>query len=439
VWWDWNLIAGERWSRRIKSELDQSKCVIVVWTKASVAPDGTYVSEWVENEADEGKRRQILVPVMLEEGCVAWTHKQVQCAPLVGWMGDPSHPGLRQLTDGVRRYAGVPQPPKREELAAWKLAEWADTQAPFRDFVNAFPGSRFVEVAEGRIREINEIVALALTEQVAKSDDVKDAVDGFRANFGPETGNRPIHFKDKAALIAFVEDAVDLAPYLREIRHELVWKVVRRHLAHRARDRWNVHALRDEVTAVFGVDLPILSWSAEERFDESLASRRIVREVDRRYAQRAAVLGLPKLRSLEKQVLVSVISQSQTNGAGMDAAVVQTLMQVPIDDVAPEPARLLGDAHLDLVAQNADSEDFDPRSPRSWGRVPADALCPCGTMKAFKDCHTPSALAAEEARARAVKDATTAIIEPPSQRLSPLAPCPCGSGKKSKNCHYPTQ
>lgn len=50
VWWDIELVAGDKWTRRIKAELDVARCVVVAWTRASVGDDGSYTSEWVENE-----------------------------------------------------------------------------------------------------------------------------------------------------------------------------------------------------------------------------------------------------------------------------------------------------------------------------------------------------------------------------------------------------
>ncbi|MFT3728108.1 MAG: toll/interleukin-1 receptor domain-containing protein [Terricaulis sp.] len=42
VWWDLELVAGQKWARKIKAELDAAKCVIVAWTKAR---NQTYISE----------------------------------------------------------------------------------------------------------------------------------------------------------------------------------------------------------------------------------------------------------------------------------------------------------------------------------------------------------------------------------------------------------
>ena len=156
VWWDLELIAGQKWSKKIKAELDAAKCVIVVWSNASVAPDRTYVSEWVENEADDAHGRGILVPALLDPGRIAWTHQKVQFASLVGWEGDTAHPGLVELLEGVTQYAGPRARPEELELAAWNAAESTETAQAFRDFLDAHPGSRFADIARSRAAELDE-------------------------------------------------------------------------------------------------------------------------------------------------------------------------------------------------------------------------------------------------------------------------------------------
>jgi len=60
VWWDRRLPYGRSFSRLIEQELDLSKCVLVLWSHASVK------SDWVTGEAAEGLRRQILIPAMID-------------------------------------------------------------------------------------------------------------------------------------------------------------------------------------------------------------------------------------------------------------------------------------------------------------------------------------------------------------------------------------
>ena len=33
------------------------------------------------------------------------------------------------------------------------------------------------------------------------------------------------------------------------------------------------------------------------------------------------------------------------------------------------------------------ADDIDPNDPETWGRVPRNAPCPCGSGKKYKHCH----------------------------------------------------
>jgi TPR repeat protein len=174
VWWDLELVAGQKWAKQIKTELDAAKCVIVAWTRISVADDRTYASEFVENEADEALRRGVLVPALMDPGCVAWTHQKVQYPSLIDWKGDPEHAGLAALIAGVVQHAGPRATPEELELEAWSAAECAETAEAFRDFVNTYPHSRFVSIARGRAEELDEAAAWTKLGDEPRVTDVRE-------------------------------------------------------------------------------------------------------------------------------------------------------------------------------------------------------------------------------------------------------------------------
>ena len=60
IWWDENIGTGSRFTNEIKKMLAQSRCVLVAWSKNSVE------SDWVRSEADQGRKRGILVPISLD-------------------------------------------------------------------------------------------------------------------------------------------------------------------------------------------------------------------------------------------------------------------------------------------------------------------------------------------------------------------------------------
>lgn len=116
VWWDAELIPGDAWSDRVEQELMAARCVVVLWSAASVAPE----KRWVRNEARDGLDRGILVPAMLEAVTLPVEFRGVQAADLVGWGGQRSHVGLQQLLTSVALRLGG-----RVQAARRPLAELA--------------------------------------------------------------------------------------------------------------------------------------------------------------------------------------------------------------------------------------------------------------------------------------------------------------------------
>src|SRR5262245_34461412 len=61
VWWDREIAAGQTFDEVIEKALDDSKCVVVLWSSTSVK------SDWVKTEAAEAARRKVLVPALIDE------------------------------------------------------------------------------------------------------------------------------------------------------------------------------------------------------------------------------------------------------------------------------------------------------------------------------------------------------------------------------------
>ena len=95
VWWDRHIPAGKRFDEVISASLDRAKCVIALWSQAAIA------SQWVAEEAEEGRERGILVPAMIEAVEPPLGFRRIHAADLVGWDGDFAHPGLRQLIGDI--------------------------------------------------------------------------------------------------------------------------------------------------------------------------------------------------------------------------------------------------------------------------------------------------------------------------------------------------
>jgi hypothetical protein len=61
VWWDRQIQAGRTFDEVIAEALATARCVLVVWSKDSIG------SSWVREEAEEGSRRKILIPVLIDD------------------------------------------------------------------------------------------------------------------------------------------------------------------------------------------------------------------------------------------------------------------------------------------------------------------------------------------------------------------------------------
>ena len=53
VWWDEHIGTGDEWRETIETQLDSARCVIVIWSKRSVGPEGHFVRD----EASRALRR----------------------------------------------------------------------------------------------------------------------------------------------------------------------------------------------------------------------------------------------------------------------------------------------------------------------------------------------------------------------------------------------
>ena len=82
VWWDREIRPGPSFDREIEREITDAGCIVVVWSQASVD------SEWVRAEVEEGARRGLLVPVMIDDVLPPLAHRRRQAANLTDWDGD---------------------------------------------------------------------------------------------------------------------------------------------------------------------------------------------------------------------------------------------------------------------------------------------------------------------------------------------------------------
>jgi hypothetical protein len=102
VWWDRTIPPGRVFDEVIQEALNAAKCVIVLWSAASVR------SNWVKTEAAEAAAHDRLVPAFIERVEPPIEFKRIQAADLSNWDGEDDHPELNNVLAAVRRLVQQP-------------------------------------------------------------------------------------------------------------------------------------------------------------------------------------------------------------------------------------------------------------------------------------------------------------------------------------------
>ncbi|QOJ21224.1 MAG: TIR domain-containing protein [Gammaproteobacteria bacterium] len=89
---------GRRWHKEIERELHAAKAVVVLWSATSRD------SDFVLEEAEYGKRKDILFPAFIERVEFPYGFGRIQTADLVDWNHRAEHAGLVQLLTSLRAH-----------------------------------------------------------------------------------------------------------------------------------------------------------------------------------------------------------------------------------------------------------------------------------------------------------------------------------------------
>jgi preprotein translocase subunit SecA len=241
----------------------------------------------------------------------------------------------------------------------------------------------------------------------------------------------------------------NVAETISDMRHAVVEDLVAKHMPENAYpEQWDTPGLKEELTRVLGLDLPVQDWAKEEGIADEEVRNRIERRADEHMAAKVAQWGPDVIRYVEKSILLQTLDHlwrehlvmlehlRQVIGlrgygqrdplneykaeafnlfeamvAHLREGVTAQLMRVEIVAQPPqEPATLpymeahhvdprtgedelaLADASVaTALAGNggaaARATERNPNDPSSWGKVGRNESCPCGSGKKFKHCH----------------------------------------------------
>ena len=102
--------------------------------------------------------------------------------------------------------------------------------------------------------------------------------------------------------------AEDVSDVIKDMRTQAVEDLVERRIPPKAyADQWDVDGLDEDVKKYFALELPVKDWAAEEGIADEEIRERLMSEVDKAYAEKAADIGPELMRRVEKQVLLQTI------------------------------------------------------------------------------------------------------------------------------------
>ncbi|MBC8217565.1 MAG: toll/interleukin-1 receptor domain-containing protein [Planctomycetes bacterium] len=100
VFWDRVIPTGKSWREVIGTQLYAAKCVVVLWSRASVG------SRWVIEEAEIGLQRGILIPVLIDDVAPPLGFQSLQAADLSCWDGAASATPYKDLVKDIAAIVG---------------------------------------------------------------------------------------------------------------------------------------------------------------------------------------------------------------------------------------------------------------------------------------------------------------------------------------------
>lgn len=254
---------------------------------------------------------------------------------------------------------------------------------------------------------------------------------------------RKVIYEQRRELMA----AENVAEDITDMRQQVVYDMVSTSIPEKAyADQWDTELLHDEVQRVFGLDVPVQEWAKEEGIADEEIRERLTDVTDRMMAEKAANVGPDVMRMVEKSLLLQLLDQNWKEhlltldhlrqGIGLRAyaqrdplneykreafdlfeemleglrdrvTTVLAFVQFeaePEPDAFARPQQQMTETRTDPALQGSTDNSegasdnatvtnrqaqgaLNPEDPSTWGRVPRNAPCPCGSGKKYKHCH----------------------------------------------------
>jgi preprotein translocase subunit SecA len=234
----------------------------------------------------------------------------------------------------------------------------------------------------------------------------------------------------------------NVADTVADMRRAFVEDLVTKHVPeNQYAEQWDVTGLKEELTRVLDLNLPVDEWAKEEGIADEELLDRIEKRADEHMAAKVAQWGPDVMRYVEKTILLQTLDHlwrehlvmldhlRQVIGlrgygqrdplqeykaeaynlfeamvGNLREAVTAQLMRVEIVPPDVQPELPVMEAHK--LDPNTGEDEMayanvalapplaadvavvrDPKDPETWGKVGRNEDCPCGSGKRYKHCH----------------------------------------------------
>ena len=228
--------------------------------------------------------------------------------------------------------------------------------------------------------------------------------------------------------------AEDVNATVIDMRHEVIESLVTKTIPPGTyKEQWDLDTLAEEAASTLNLEENISKWADEEGVADQEILERLVDASNRRLAEKAANYGSELFRMAEKSILLQVIDQQwKEHLLALDhlrqginlrayaqrdplneykreafnlfdemlASVRHTItgalsnLEIQLDgeetDGQQSPAESYDEEKVSKGRKrllNSPSRELDPNDPSTWGKVPRNAPCPCGSGRKYKHCH----------------------------------------------------
>ena len=152
--------------------------------------------------------------------------------------------------------------------------------------------NKSLEMAQKKVEARN----FDIRKQILKFDDVMN-------------DQRKVIFEQRLDIMA--QD--DVSQTIQDMRDEVIDRLVTRHVPEKAyAEQWDIDGLKEQVTTIFGLDLPLHDWAAEEGIADEELRERIKTEADKTYAAKDEEIGQIVLQNYEgAQGMMAFVAQEE--------------------------------------------------------------------------------------------------------------------------------